>query len=228
MKTLFKNCLVFVLSLIVCFSVVGCSSANKENDSATEANSNTDQANSNETDNEEKYSDEIKSQVGALQGKSLSEALEVLDNLNVKYGIYNNDYSHDYADECKSWNKETKDGWIIKSVAKPSFTDRFMLQITTRDEAASGVSSNSSGEKLDATVALTAMEQRGKKDYPYGFKIVDKILGNNVEKQLDENTWLLKYSCEITNAYNSTTKMTCEAKITGSNDNPQVVEFSIY
>ncbi len=63
--------------------------------------------------------------------------------------------------------------------------------------------------------------------YPYGFKIhtVKGLLGSEA---LDENTWFLKYQVTITNAFNAEAKLVCEAKVTGTNDNPEIVDFLVY
>jgi uncharacterized protein YceK len=82
-------------------------------------------------------------------------------------------------------------------------------------------------DNFDPSVALTSMEQYGKKVYPYGFSL-KKVTGRITETAVDENTWFMKYKCEVKNAYGQKVEMTCEAKIKGPESNPTVYDFNVY
>ena len=213
MKAILKNKRVrIVLIVVVVLVVVGAVAGKGTNSSSTTTHA---------------QIENTQSQIENLEGKSLIEALEILDSAGIDYKVQNSN-GYDYTEELKTWDTEMKDGWVIKSSKKDSFSNSYILSITTQEAIAAEQMKKTLESKLDVGAALTAVEQYGKREYPYGFEIVDIILGNNVDQALDENTWLLKYSCEVINAFGATAKMTCEAKVTGTSDSPQVTEFAVY
>lgn len=84
-------------------------------------------------------------------------------------------------------------------------------------------------KKLSTTAALTACQQRGKHEYPYGFKTHD--IGGVIQDftPKDDNTWYYKATVDVTNAYGATAAgRNYECTVTGTTDNPQVVGFNVY
>ena len=79
-------------------------------------------------------------------------------------------------------------------------------------------------ERLDVAVAMTAMEQYGQSQYPYGFKL-NIWADNNQDVAEDENTWFLRYEVTITNAFGAEYKATACARVSGTTDSPYVEEF---
>lgn len=75
--------------------------------------------------------------------------------------------------------------------------------------------------------SLSAQEQYGKSRYPYEFSL-NQVAGMVAETAIDENTWFMKYTCKVTNAFGEKATMTCGAKIKGSESNPTVYVFSVY
>ena len=80
---------------------------------------------------------------------------------------------------------------------------------------------------MDSVSAWVAAEEYGQAEYPYGFDL-HSALGVVAEEAVDENTWYLKASCDVTNEYGAEKKMTCEAHVTGTNENPKVTSFVVY
>jgi hypothetical protein len=81
---------------------------------------------------------------------------------------------------------------------------------------------------LDPYDALYALQDYGEWEYPYGFKI-HTIVGMLARYPYDENTWFLKYTCDVTNANGATAKnLTVEGMVTGTSANPQVIYFVVY
>ena len=76
-------------------------------------------------------------------------------------------------------------------------------------------------EKLDPYYAWKAVEEYGIEQY-YDFEL-HYISGKIAEELEDENTWSLKATCTIFG-----TEQICEAKVTGTTDNPEVVYFDFY
>lgn len=81
--------------------------------------------------------------------------------------------------------------------------------------------------KLDTGAAWTAVEDYGEVQYPYGFEL-HYLMGKIAEEAYDENTWFLKAECTVTNESGAEVEGTCEAKVTGTTDAPQVTEFTVY
>ena len=71
------------------------------------------------------------------------------------------------------------------------------------------------------------MDEYGQSQYIYGFDL-HTILGVLAEEAEDKNTWYLKAEVTITNEYNAEVEMTCEARVTGTDANPKVIDFSVY
>ena len=44
----------------------------------------------------------------------------------------------------------------------------------------------------------------------------------------DENTWFLKAGCTVKNAFGQKLNKTCEARVSGTNDNPIIESFIVY
>ena len=76
-------------------------------------------------------------------------------------------------------------------------------------------------EKLEIGSAWIAVENYGEAEYA-DFEL-HYLLGKIEEYAEDENTWFLKAECTVMGL-----DMICEAKVTGTSDNPQVIYFEVY
>jgi hypothetical protein len=81
--------------------------------------------------------------------------------------------------------------------------------------------------KLGPSYAWGACKMYGDSEYPYGFK-VHIATGMLAEEPSDDDTWFLKASCEVKNAYGVKAEGTVECKVTGTSNNPKVVYFIVY
>lgn len=81
-------------------------------------------------------------------------------------------------------------------------------------------------KKLSATSAWTAVQIYGESEYPYGFDL--HLLDVWAEEAMNKNTWYLKTACDVTNQYGVEKEMACEAHVTGTDNNPRVVDFKVY
>lgn len=82
--------------------------------------------------------------------------------------------------------------------------------------------------KLDSAYAWQAVENYGKQQYTYGFKL-HYLTGRLNEESANENTWFLKAYCDVKNAYGKWEKqLVCEAYVTGTRNNPQITSFKVY
>lgn len=221
--------IIFALWFFVCLCAptneYQSNSSNSKVGSVKTENSNSNDENASELEGQAKELQETSDKIKNLEGKTLTEAVSVMKELGKEYSVINDGNNYDFTEECKSWSQEMSDGWIVKSIYG---FDKYTIKITTQEAVKAEKTKETLQSKLDSASALTAVQQYGEKEYPYGFRIVSKVLGNNVEQAIDENTWLLKYSCEITNAFGAEAKKTCEAKVTGTTNSPEVISFSVY
>lgn len=168
-------------------------------------------------------------QVDAVVGRPAAEANGALADLG--YAV-----SFEHASLGENYSAETlpdEIAWVISGVKT---LDRKQMSVTllvnTQEnidaEAAQKAMQERLSAKLQPSYAWQAAEAYGKTQFIYGFKLRSAI-GKLAETAVDENTWYLKATCKVTNEYGVKAKnLTCEAKVTGTNENPQVVEFNVY
>lgn len=82
-------------------------------------------------------------------------------------------------------------------------------------------------KKLDNGHAWLAVKEYGESQYTNGFDL-DYIAGRISEDAVDENTWFLKATCEVTGVDGTSAEMTCEAHVSGTNESPEIVDFTVY
>ncbi|AEB06895.1 hypothetical protein Corgl_0782 [Coriobacterium glomerans PW2] len=172
-----------------------------------------------------------------LVDKPLDEAIASINDAGLKV-TYNNGTKSNGAlfesDDPYSFTlKENAKNMVVTKVEKDS-AGGHDAKITIQDKAGierekqAKATRDALEKKLDKTDAWIAVKTYGEKQYPYGFK-VHYMLNELSAEPLDENTWGLKSTCDITNGYGAETKgKTIEAKVTGTSDAPQVIEFNVY
>lgn len=91
-------------------------------------------------------------------------------------------------------------------------------------DQASAVETTSTG--LGGTAAQAACDYHAQQEFPYG---VDAhwVLGKIAER-IEDDTFFFKVEAEVTNSYNATQSVNIECRVSGTNDNPRVVEFIAY
>ena len=77
-------------------------------------------------------------------------------------------------------------------------------------------------EKLEEGAAWISANDYGKSQFGEGFDL-NYLAGKITASAEDENTWFLKAECTVDG-----NKMTCEAKVTGTTDNPEVTSVDVY
>ncbi|MDR0854287.1 MAG: hypothetical protein LBN34_07950 [Clostridiales Family XIII bacterium] len=101
------------------------------------------------------------------------------------------------------------------------------LYINTQEMIDEGNAKNSQAAKLGVSYAWGALSMYGDSQYPYGFK-VHMITGMLAEEPFDDNTWFLKANCTVKNQYGTKLDAVVECKVTGTSDNPEVLDFIVY
>lgn len=148
---------------------------------------------------------------------------------------YEHEYSHmDLTGELAAHSDEELNGagFIITGIKEMNSQEKTITMYVNTNENIERVEGQKATQKVleenfDPSVAMAALELYGKSQCPYGFKL-HGIVGKLAETPVDENTWFMKYKCEVTNAAGEKVSMTCEAKIKGPEDNPTVYDFYLY
>lgn len=165
--------------------------------------------------------------LNALAGGTLANAIKTIKDMGYKATYTNSSYDDrtDYVENYMEDDYKTK--CKVTRVYANASSKTVEVYFTTPQEEANQAAYDKLDAKLDCTTAWIAAEQYGKYEYPYGFKL-HYIVGRLAEEPADENTWFLKAECTVENAYGNKLKGTCEAKVTGTTDNPKVVSFYCY
>ena len=76
---------------------------------------------------------------------------------------------------------------------------------------------------------MQAVEEYGKEQYPFGFKLhyMKDLQGYQMVGE-NNDTWRIQCGVTITNAYGASYDATCQAEITGSNEAPEVTGFVVF
>lgn len=81
---------------------------------------------------------------------------------------------------------------------------------------------------LTETYAMTACDQYGEQQFPYGYDAhwVIGVLANEYQPDTDE--WYFKVEADVTNEYNAKQTVNIECYVTGTEDAPIVNDFLAY
>ncbi len=203
--------------------------------STTEADTAKNEAEEKE-DQEKKAAEESeKNKIKALaDGKNVSEARTALKNAGYT-ATYTHDYTlQDFNGVIESYSDKELDeaGFIVTKVGSVDLQKKTIkLYVDTTENIASREKKESAKtsleDKFDPLYAVSAVEQYGKKMYPYGFAL-HQMTGVLAEEPYDENTWFIKYKCWYKDMFGNKIETECEAKVTGSESNPEVYDFYVY
>ena len=175
--------------------------------------------------------------VESVVGQSYIAAYETLSQWGITikwlHSASKQDFTEQVLTSIEHPNSEFDIEWIIveyKDYDEVALTVTLMIntQENINEMAASAAAETALRAKLNPSDAWEAAERYGKNQYPYGFEL-HSIMGLLAQTAADENTWFLKATCTVTNMYGAEMKgLTCEAKVTGTSDNPIVVYFIVY
>lgn len=152
----------------------------------------------------------------AYKGKPLTETMQKIDELGytATYLADGVDFT-DFIDDLKE-DYSTGD-MVIDEDAKTVEVDLVLASNVELEEQEAALE-----EKLEIGSAWAAVEDYGNDEYGGEFDL-NYLTGNIEQSAEDENTWYLKATCEI-----KKDEKTCEAKVTGTTDNPEVIFFDVY
>ena len=180
--------------------------------------------------------DKILSELNKYKGKEVPELLAKLEEMGYKGTFTFETSGMDFTylmTEVKPGDEDYHaDEFIVRSF-KNLDTSRKSVEvlINSKENIARQAEAQSAKEKLEskleAVYAWQAVEQYGKNQFPYGFKL-HYLTEQYAETARDENTWFLKAGCDVNNAYGAKARMVCEALVSGTNDDPIITSFYVY
>lgn len=170
--------------------------------------------------------------IESLSGSPLLDARAKVQDYGYSVTYVYEQSGLDFSDVIDTYTDDELAGWVVtkaKTISDIKKTAQFVVNtpenIASNEAAAAAKAALES--KLDPAYAWEAVERYGSSLYPYGFKL-HWVIGKLAEEPEDENTWYLKAEATVTNAFNADVKLNCEARVTGTTDNPQIVSFDVY
>ena len=213
---LVKNLIVLVCFVAVVGSVFSCGSDKEEPAKKEETQATTQAA----ADTQEEASTEAAFDFTSLEGKNLTKAMK-----EIKKTGYEAKYYADGVDFTE-FIDDMKDDYVVDKITENG-DNTIDVDIITKDSAKNAEAREKLENNLEVGTAWITAENYGEELYPYGFEL-HYLMGVIAEEAEDENTWFLKAECTVTNQYGAEMDATCEAKVTGTTDSPEVTYFEVY
>ncbi len=207
--------------------IMGDESTNQnEGDSSNEATENNDSTDSTTNDNtndansntETKVDDKIL--LESYKGTSLPLFMDKVSQLGYKATYFNQGV--DYTEILEFYTKEDCKSFLIGEVNADPSTKTVTVDLVLASSAELAEKEAALKEKLELGSSWIAAKEYGIDKYGSSFEL-NYLVGKIDESLYDENTWFLKAECKVNGQ-----KKTCEARVTGTTANPEVVFFDIY
>ena len=167
-------------------------------------------------------------------GQPCSAARKYLAEQGYSVSYIHENTGMDFTGEIEYNSDEDLDamGWYVADIEDLDTGNKTIsLLVNTYENAARLDEQKSLEEKLEsvfpAYMAVSAVEQYGKSQYGSSFKL-HMMTGRLAETALDENTWFIKYTADVTIGGTKYKNLNCEAKVKGPESNPTVYDFNLY
>lgn len=186
--------------------------------------------------NYKEKNEKAEAEISSLVDGSLSNALSKMEEMGYTATYYfdngkayKNDYTNVVKDNFSKDEKQLKKYVITKYENVNAETKTVDLYINTKKEAKVQKQLNELESKLGHINACQAVEEYGKEQYPFGFKLhyMKDLQGYQMVGE-NNDTWRIQCGVTITNAYGASYDATCQAEITGSNEAPEVTDFVVF
>lgn len=168
-----------------------------------------------------------------FEKKSVNEFMAKINEMGYTAKYIHAQSNADFSSEVKMFSQaDLRDKWVIAEIKKID-TDKKTVECTINTkqniENATKAEENEKAlsTKISSSYAYQAVEEYGKVQYPYGFKL-HYFMGQHSAQAVDENTWFIKCEATVTNQYNAKISMMCEANVSGTNDTPLITNFKVY
>ena len=161
-----------------------------------------------------------------LSNKPVADVRKKLEEENVAYSIVDFNNDTDMTDDYKAGVYDSENLVVIDSHWMKS-GEEMQLRVLTQAQADARADRKAMRENLEEKLEVyrcwKAVQRYGESAYGSDFKVHDWV-GVLAEEAWDEDTWFLKAECDV---YGQS-GYTVEAKVTGTSDNPVVIEFNVY
>lgn len=203
--------------------IMGGEGANQNDDSSNETTNNNDSADS--TTKDDKTNDETTNTETKVDDKTLLESYEgtplplFMDKVSqLGYKATYLADGVDFTDFIDAMKEDYITGELTIDTSKKTVTVDLVLASSV-DLAGKEAALK---EKLELGSSWIAAKEYGIDKYGSSFEL-NYLVGKIDESLYDENTWFLKAECKVNGQ-----KKICEARVTGTTANPEVVFFDIY
>lgn len=134
-------------------------------------------------------------------------------------------YTATYINQGEDWTEFIEffvEDYLVGGLEEDPEAKTVVVDLLLKSNAEHDAAEAALREKLETGSAWLAVENYGEAMYGESFEL-HYFFGKIAEYAEDENSWFLKAECTV-----SGVDMICEAKVTGTSDNPEVIYFEIY
>ncbi|MGN0962584.1 MAG: hypothetical protein ACI4PP_03320 [Clostridia bacterium] len=152
-------------------------------------------------------------------GGELTDLMTAIDELGYTATYYNQ--GEDWTDILpldETWAQD----FLVGKIEEDPDTKTVNVDLKLKSNAEQDEIESALEEKLEIGSAWAAVEKYGQQIYGDGFE-VDYIVGRISSYAEDENTWFLKATGKLNGE-----DVTCEALVTGTTENPEVLSLDVY
>lgn len=168
---------------------------------------------------------EIRSKFEDMKGKSLTKFYALCKELGYTYRLFSTYNDKELTDSLVPGDDASK-AWEILEIDNIDTDDKKVVVYIANTKTKNAKEKLET--KLPASYAWSAVKRYGEMEYPYGFKL-HNIIGRLAEEARSNGTWFLKATCDVKNQYGTWAKdLTCEATVSGTEDNPHIDSFNVY
>lgn len=210
-----KNKIVaLMLAGCMALSITACGGGEKEapknNETKTES---TEKEPTKQTDSAKKGEQKIFSE---YVGKPLTDLMEKADALG-----YTATYFADGV-EFTEFIDDMKDLYLTGEIKEDTKNKTIEVTLKSKSNAEAEEIQSKLDEKFPEGDAWIAAKHYGQSQYGDDFDL-HFLMGKIDASAEDENTWFLKAECSVAGV-----DMMCEAKVSGTKDNPEIISFDVY
>lgn len=213
-----KKLVVLMLTGIMAFSMTACGGSDKGAEESSDSTAS--ETSSKEPEEAPEESEDVKV-INSFVGQPLQGLMDKLSEID-----YEGTYLADGVD-FTSFIGDLAEDYSVDSVEINEADKTVSVNIIPTSNIEATDNAEALADKLDPGASWTAAEDYGENQFPYGFEL-HYLTGKIAEEAYDEDTWFLKAECTSTNESGAKVDGTCEAKVTGTTDSPEVTEFTVY
>ncbi len=151
--------------------------------------------------------------------KSLVELMARVDELGYTATYFNQGV--DFTEILAFYTEEDCKSLLVVSIDEDPFAKTVVVNLLPGSFVENEDAENALRNKLEIGSAWNAVEDYGKDEF--GEFELHYLTGKIAEYADDKDTWFLKAECTFYGI-----EMVCEAKVTGTTETPNVIEFEIY